>query len=97
MRKTKIICTIGPASQSPEVIREMILSGMNVCRCNFSHGSYEEQKAKLINVVTISEELGIPVATLLDTKGPEIRLCTFKEGKVDVKGRIDRNTFDYNR
>ena len=47
MRKTKIICTIGPASQSPEKIREMILAGMNVCRCNFSHGSYEEQKAKL--------------------------------------------------
>lgn len=69
MRKTKIICTIGPASQSPEKIREMILAGMNVCRCNFSHGSYEEQKAKLINVVRISEELGIPVATLLDTKG----------------------------
>ena len=85
MRKTKIICTIGPASQSPEKIREMILSGMNVCRCNFSHGTYEEQKAKLINVVTISEELGIPVATLLDTKGPEIRLCTFKEGKVELE------------
>ena len=61
MRKTKIICTIGPASQSPEKIREMIQEGMNVCRCNFSHGSYEEQKAKLINVVKISEEMGIPV------------------------------------
>lgn len=85
MRKTKIICTIGPASQSPEKIREMILAGMNVCRCNFSHGSYEEQKAKLINVVTISEELGIPVATLLDTKGPEIRLCTFAEGKTQLE------------
>ncbi len=84
MRKTKIICTIGPASQSPEKIREMILAGMNVCRCNFSHGSYEEQKAKLMNVVTISEELGIPVATLLDTKGPEIRLGTFCEGRADL-------------
>lgn len=85
MRKTKIICTIGPASQSPEKIREMILAGMNVCRCNFSHGSYEEQKAKLINVVTISEELGIPVATLLDTKGPEIRLRNFAQGKVELE------------
>ena len=85
MRKTKIICTIGPASQSPEKIREMILAGMNVCRCNFSHGSYEEQKAKLINVVRISEELGIPVATLLDTKGPEIRLRTFAEGKTQLE------------
>lgn len=84
MRKTKIICTIGPASQSPEKIREMILAGMNVCRCNFSHGSYEEQKAKLMNVVKISEELGIPVATLLDTKGPEIRLKDFAEGKVEL-------------
>ncbi|MBQ3104272.1 MAG: pyruvate kinase [Lachnospiraceae bacterium] len=84
MRKTKIICTIGPASQSPEILREMILAGMNVCRCNFSHGSYEEQKAKLINVVKISEELGIPVATLLDTKGPEIRLRTFRNGKEEL-------------
>ncbi|MBQ9989938.1 MAG: pyruvate kinase [Lachnospiraceae bacterium] len=84
MRKTKIICTIGPASQSPEKIRELILAGMNVCRLNFSHGSYEEQKAKLSNIIMISEELGIPVATLLDTKGPEIRLCTFEEGKVEL-------------
>ena len=82
MRKTKIICTIGPASQSPEMIREMIEAGMNVCRCNFSHGSYEEQKMKMMNVVRISEEMGKPVATLIDTKGPEIRLRTFEEGKV---------------
>lgn len=85
MRKTKIICTIGPASQSPEKIKEMIEAGMNVCRCNFSHGSYEEQKAKLMNVVRISEELGKPVATLLDTKGPEIRLRTFAEEKIELK------------
>ena len=82
MRKTKIICTIGPASQSPEMIREMILGGMNVCRCNFSHGSYEEQKTKMMNVVRISEEMGIPVATLIDTKGPEIRLRTFENEKI---------------
>ena len=82
MRKTKIICTIGPASQSPERIREMIEAGMNVCRCNFSHGSYEEQKMKMMTVVRISEEMGKPVATLIDTKGPEIRLRTFEEGKV---------------
>ncbi|MBR3600757.1 MAG: pyruvate kinase [Lachnospiraceae bacterium] len=82
MRKTKIICTIGPASQSPEKIREMIEAGMNVCRCNFSHGSYEEQKTKMMNVVRISEEMRKPVATLIDTKGPEIRLRTFEEGKV---------------
>lgn len=82
MRKTKIICTIGPASQSPEMIREMILGGMNVCRCNFSHGSYEEQKTKMMNVIKISEELGIPVATLIDTKGPEIRLRTFENERI---------------
>ena len=82
MRKTKIICTIGPASQSPEMIREMIEAGMNVCRCNFSHGSYEEQKTKMMTVVRISEEMGRPVATLIDTKGPEIRLRNFEEGKV---------------
>ena len=82
MRKTKNICTIGPASQSPEKIKEMIEAGMNVCRCNFSHGSYEEQKTKMMTVVRISEEMGRPVATLIDTKGPEIRLRNFEEGKV---------------
>ena len=85
MRKTKIICTIGPASQNPETIKEMIEAGMNVCRCNFSHGSYEEQKMKMMNVVRISEEMGKPVATLIDTKGPEIRIRTFKEEKVTLE------------
>ncbi|MGL5260020.1 MAG: pyruvate kinase [Lachnospiraceae bacterium] len=85
MRKTKIICTIGPASQSPEKIRELILEGMNVCRCNFSHGSHEEQYEKLKNVRKISEELGMPVAGLIDTKGPEIRLKEFAEGKVELE------------
>ena len=85
MKKTKIICTIGPASQDPEIIREMIEAGMNVCRLNFSHGSYEEQKQKLMTVVRISEEMKRPVATLLDTKGPEIRLRTFEEGKVTLE------------
>ena len=85
MRKTKIICTIGPASQSPEKIREMIEAGMNVCRCNFSHGSYEEQKNKMMTVVRISEEMKKPVATLIDTKGPEIRLRTFEEEKITLE------------
>ena len=85
MRKTKIICTIGPASQSPEKIREMIEAGMNVCRCNFSHGSYEEQKNKMMTVVRISEEMRKPVATLIDTKGPEIRLRTFEEEKITLE------------
>ena len=85
MRKTKINCTIGPASQSPEKIREMIEAGMNVCRCNFSHGSYEEQKNKMMTVVRISEEMKKPVATLIDTKGPEIRLRTFEEEKITLE------------
>lgn len=73
MRKTKIICTLGPASESEEVIRELMLAGMNVARLNFSHGTHEEQRGKLERVKKVREELGLPVALLLDTKGPEIR------------------------
>ena len=82
MRKTKIICTIGPASESEERLRELMLAGMNVARFNFSHGSHEEHKAKFDRVIKVSSELKLPVATLLDTKGPEIRLREFAEGKV---------------
>ena len=70
MRKTKIICTLGPASESEEVIRELMLAGMNVARLNFSHGTHEEQREKLERVKKVREELGLPVALLLDTKGP---------------------------
>ncbi|MBO6016122.1 MAG: pyruvate kinase [Lachnospiraceae bacterium] len=80
MRKTKIICTIGPASESEERLRELMLVGMNVARFNFSHGTHEEQKNKLARVIKVSNELGLPVATLLDTKGPEIRLRDFEGG-----------------
>lgn len=81
MRKTKIICTIGPASESEERLKELMLAGMNVARFNFSHGTHEEQKVKLTRVIKVSNELGLPVATLLDTKGPEIRLKDFEGGK----------------
>lgn len=84
MRKTKIICTIGPASESVERLRELILAGMNVARFNFSHGTHEEQKAKFERVVQAREELGLPVATMLDTKGPEIRLRDFEGGRVEL-------------
>lgn len=85
MRKTKIICTIGPASESEQVMRELILEGMNVARFNFSHGTHEEHLEKLATLKKLREELDKPVAALLDTKGPEIRLGLFKEGKVELK------------
>lgn len=85
MRNTKIICTIGPASQSPDKIRELMKAGMNVARFNFSHGSYEEQEKKFRTVVEAREELNLPIATLQDTKGPEIRLKDFANGKEELK------------
>ncbi len=89
MRKTKIICTIGPSSESEEVLRELIQAGMNVARFNFSHGTHDEQKGKLARVIKVSEELKKPVATLLDTKGPEIRLKDFEGDKVMLqKGQL---------
>ena len=84
MRKTKIICTIGPASESEEKLRELMLAGMNVARFNFSHGSHKEQLVKYNRVLKVRKELGLPVATLLDTKGPEIRLRDFEGGKVEL-------------
>ena len=82
MRKTKIICTIGPASESEEMLEKLMLAGMNVARFNFSHGTHEEHEAKFRRVIRMRRSLGIPVATLLDTKGPEIRLRDFEGGKV---------------
>ena len=84
MRKTKIICTIGPASDSEEMLRELMLAGMNVARFNFSHDSHEQQKEKLDKLIKVREELGLSVATLLDTKGPEIRLRDFVDKKVEL-------------
>lgn len=82
MRKTKIICTIGPASQSEEKLRELMLAGMNVARFNFSQGDHEEQHGKYDRMRKVSKELNLPIAALLDTKGPEIRLRDFEGGKV---------------
>ena len=82
MRKTKIVCTLGPASTDAQVMREMMLAGMNLARFNFSHGTHEEHMEKLNTLRAIRSELKLPVATLLDTKGPEIRLKDFQEGKV---------------
>ena len=80
MRKTKIICTLGPSTDKEGVLRELVASGMNVARFNFSHGSYEEHKGRLDMLKAVRAELNKPVAALLDTKGPEIRLKEFKNG-----------------
>lgn len=84
MRRTKIICTIGPASESVERLRELMLAGMNVARFNFSHGTHEEQREKFKRVLQARKEVGLPVATMLDTKGPEIRLRDFEGGRVEL-------------
>ena len=84
MRKTKIICTIGPASENEEVLTQMCLAGMNVARLNFSHGSYEEHEKKIALIKAVREKLDLPIAIMLDTKGPEYRIRTFAAGKVTV-------------
>ena len=85
LRKTKIVCTLGPSTDQEGVMRNMIVSGMNVARFNFSHGSHEEHAARLAKLRALRDELCMPVAALLDTKGPEIRLKNFKNGKVTLK------------
>lgn len=84
MRKTKIICTLGPATNKDSVVRELMLAGMNVARFNFSHSTQADHKARFEQLVRIREELGLPVAALLDTKGPEIRLKKFEKGFVEL-------------
>lgn len=77
MKKTKIVCTIGPASDSEEVLRELFKEGLNVCRLNFSHGTHEEHQIRIDRIKKIRQELNLPIAIMLDTKGPEIRLKNF--------------------
>ena len=85
MRKTKIVCTLGPASDSEEMISRLMDAGMNVCRLNMSHGSYEEQAARIARIKRLREEKNLPVAILLDTKGPEVRTKTVEDGKVTLE------------
>lgn len=88
MRKTKIVCTIGPASQNEEVFRELVKNGLNVARLNFSHGDHAEHKAKIDTIKKVRNELGSNVAIMLDTKGPEIRTRDFENGQIElVKGQ----------
>ncbi len=85
MRKTKIVCTIGPASESEEVLTEMCLAGMNVARLNFSHGTHEEHKKKIDTIKKVREKLNLPIAIMLDTKGPEYRIKTFENDSIMLK------------
>ena len=80
MRKTKIVCTMGPSTDKPGILRQLMENGMNVARFNFSHGDYEEHKGRYDKVRALSKELDLPIACMLDTKGPEIRLGEFKNG-----------------
>ena len=84
MKRTKIVCTMGPKTENVELLKEMIKSGMNVARFNFSHGSHEEHKARIDLVKKVSKEMNAPIALILDTKGPEIRVCDFAEKKVEL-------------
>ncbi len=108
IKKTKIVCTLGPASETKEILRELIKNGLNVSRMNFSHGSHEEHKGRMDLVKEIREELNQPVAILLDTKGPEIRTGQFdlpevflEEGQIftitmkDVVGNKERCSVSY--
>lgn len=85
MRKTKIICTLGPAVDNPETLKKLLLSGANAVRLNFSHGTHEEHRQRLDRFKKAREELGLTIASILDTKGPEIRIRTFEKGPVTLK------------
>lgn len=82
VKRTKIVCTLGPASDSEEVLTKLVENGLNVCRFNFSHGSHEEHKRRLDTAKKVREKLNKPVALLLDTKGPEIRTGQFADPEV---------------
>ena len=110
MRKTKIICTIGPASNNEQILRAMCKSGMNVARLNFSHGTHEGHKDTIDKIKAVRESLGLPIAIMLDTKGPEYRIKTFEDGKItlndgdkftftteDCIGNQDRVSVNYDR
>ena len=92
MRRTKIVCTLGPATDDYAVLKAMARAGMNVARLNFSHGDYEQHRSRIEMVKRARKELALPIAILLDTKGPEIRVKTFKDGKVELK-KGDKFTF----
>ena len=85
MRKTKIVCTLGPASSEGDIMRQMLLAGLDVARVNFSHGDHESHGEMIDRFRRVRDDLGKAAAVMLDTKGPEIRTGNFKEGKVMLK------------
>lgn len=85
MRRTKIVCTIGPASEQPETLKKLVQAGMNVARLNFSHGTHEEHLRRIERIRQVEKELGQTIAILLDTKGPEIRTGILREEQVELK------------
>ena len=85
MRKTKIVCTIGPASESEEMLRALCRAGMNVARLNFSHGTHEEHLRRIEAIRKVRAEMNLPIAIMLDTKGPEYRIGLFENGSADLK------------
>lgn len=90
MRKTKIVCTMGPATDDPEVLKNLMLAGMNVGRINFSHGNYKDQDERIKTFIKIRDELNLPIPLLLDTQGPEIRIGKFKNNEAIL---VNGNTF----
>ena len=82
MRKTKVICTIGPASDDERILTAMAKAGMNVARCNFSHGSHEQHLARFNMIKHVREKLNLPIAIMLDTKGPEYRIGVFENNEI---------------
>src|SRR5512137_487651 len=83
-RKTKIICTLGPATDEGDVLRKLFINGMNVARLNFSHGTQEEHQKRVDHFKSIREEMGLPVGLMLDTRGPEIRIRQFVNKEVEL-------------
>jgi len=89
LRKTKIVATIGPASDSPEILKQMIAAGMNVARLNLSHGTYEEHQARLDRIRDTANEVGVQIAIMVDTRGIEVRSGKLSDGPVElVRGGI---------
>ena len=84
MRKTKIVCTIGPACSNEEMIEKMCLAGMNVARLNFSHGTHDDHKKRIEMIKSVRERLNMPIGIMLDTKGPEYRIGVFENGSVEI-------------